>query len=107
MITKFPCGRKPGPSRKQREREAEEREEALARRRVEFMDAHECPRWPTRRGGSRLVMAMERVERAFIARLSDHDPPPCELIEEVLGDILQGEELFGRAVGEGESALLA
>ena len=102
LITKFPCGRKPGPSRKQREREAEEREEALARRRVEFMDAHERPRWPTRRGGSRLVMAMERVERTFIARLSDRDPPSSELIEKVLDDILQGEERYGRAEGKEE-----
>ena len=99
-ISKFPCGRKPGPSRRRRELEAHQREEALARRRVEFMDAHRPPRWPARRGGSPLVIDLERLERTLIARLSDHDPPPCELIEEVLGDILQGEELFGRAAGK-------
>ena len=102
LIAKFPCGRKPGPSRQQRELEAAEREEALARARVEREDALAPPRWPARRGGSPLVIDLERLERTFIARLSDHDPPPCELIEEVLGDILQGEERFGRAAGKEE-----
>jgi hypothetical protein len=35
LISKFPCGRKPGPSRHRRELAVAEREEALARRRVE------------------------------------------------------------------------
>ena len=58
--------------------------------------------WPARRGGSSLVKALERVERTFIKRLSDRVPPPRELVEEVLNDILQGEELFGRAAGKEE-----
>ena len=72
----------------------------MARARVEREDALAPPRWPARRGGSPLVIDLERLERTFIKRLSDHDPPPCELIEEVLGDILQGEEMFGRASGK-------
>jgi hypothetical protein len=102
LISKFPCGRKPGPSRRQREREAEEREEALACRRVEFMDARERPRWPTRRGGSPLVIELERRERAFIAHLAGRHSPPHELIEEEFNLILQGEERYGRAVGKEE-----
>ena len=102
LISKFPTGRKPGPSRRQREFKAEEREEALAGRRVEFMDARAPPRWPARRGGSSFVKTLEGLERTLIARLSDRDPPSSELIEEVLGDILQGEEMFGRAVGKEE-----
>ena len=102
LIERFPNGRKPGPSRRRGELEAEEREEALARRRVEFMDANGPPRWPARRGGSRLIIDLERLERTLIARLADRDPPPREQIEEVLGLILQVEEMFGRAVGKEE-----
>jgi hypothetical protein len=102
LISKFPCGRKPGPSRRQRELEAHEREEALARRRVEREDALAPPRWPARRGGSPFVIDLERLERTFIKRLADRDPPSSEQIEEVLGDILQGEEMFGRAAGKEE-----
>ena len=106
LIERFPNGRKPGPTKRQREEAelaaAHEREEALARRRVEFMDAHRPPPWPARRGGSSLVKALERVERTFTKRLSDRVPPPRELVEEVLNDILQGEELFGRAAGKEE-----
>jgi hypothetical protein len=102
LILKFPCGRKPGPSRRQRELKAQEREEALARRRVEFMDARAPPRWPARRGGPSFVKTLEGLERTLIARLSDRDPPSSELIEGVLNDILQGEEMFGRAVGKEE-----
>jgi hypothetical protein len=100
LIAKFPSGRKSGPSRRLRELEAHDREEALARRRVEFMDAHERPRWPARRGGSPLVRDLERLEKTFIKRLNDRVPPPHEQIEEVLNDILQGEEVFGRPVGK-------
>jgi hypothetical protein len=64
------------------------------------MDAHERPRWPARRGGSSSVKALESLERTFIERLADRDPPPREQIEEVLNDILQGEEMFGRAAGK-------
>ena len=87
LIAKFPCGRKPGPSRRQRELEAHEREEALARRRAEFMDAHMPPRWPARRGGSSHVIDLERVERNLIARLDPRhmryhrDPPTREEVE--------------------------
>jgi hypothetical protein len=102
LIAKFPNGRKPGPSRRQRELAVAEREEALACRRVEREGAHERPRWPARRGGSSFVRALESVERTLIARLSDYDPPSSELVEEVLGDILRGEEMFGRAVGKEE-----
>ena len=100
LIAKFPNGRKPGPSRRRGEFEVEEREEALARRRFEFMDAHRPPRWPARRGGSSLVIDLEQLERTLIARLSDRDPPSRELVEEVLNDILQGEEMFGRPAGK-------
>ena len=106
LIERFPNGRKPGPTKRQREEvelaAAHEREEALARRRVEIMDARAPPRWPARRGGSSLVIDLERLERTLIARLSDRDPPSRELIEEVLNDILQGEEMFGRAAGKEE-----
>ena len=102
LIAKFPCGRKPGPSRRQRELAAAEREEALARVRVEREDALAPPRWPARRGGSSFVRALESVERTFIKRLADRDPPSSELIEEVLGDILHGEAMYGRAVGKEE-----
>jgi hypothetical protein len=102
LIAKFPCGRKPGSSRKQRELEAHERDEALARRRVEFMDAHERPRWPARRGGSPLVIDLERLERSLIARLADRDPPQPELIEDVFNRILLFEDVLGRAAGKEE-----
>ena len=102
LIAKFPCGRKPGPSRRQRELAAAEREEALARARVEREDALAPPRWPARRGGSSFVKTLEGLERTLIARLSDRDPPSRELVEEVLNDILQGEEMFGRPAGKEE-----
>ena len=71
----------------------------MARRRVEREDALAPPRWPARRGGSPLVIDLERLERTLIKRLADRDAPPRELIEDVLGLILEGEELFGRAGG--------
>lgn len=102
LIAKFPCGRKPGPSRRQRELAAAKREEELARARAEREEARRPPPWPARRGGSSLVIGLERLERHFIARLADRDPPPRELIEEVYTDILRIEDIFGRAVGKEE-----
>jgi hypothetical protein len=100
LISKFPCGRKPGPTKRQREEAELAAVEERERRHLAFKDARRPPPWPARRGGSSLVKSLERVERTFIARLAERDPPSSELVEEVLGDILQGEEMFGRAAGK-------
>jgi hypothetical protein len=102
LITKFPNGRKPGPTKWQREEAELAAVEERERRHLAFKDARRPPPWPARRGGSSFVKTLEGLERTLIARLSDRDPPPRDLIEEVLGDILQGEEMFGRAAGKEE-----
>ena len=102
LIERFPNGRKPGPTKWQREEAELAAVEERERRRLAFEDARRPPPWPARRGGSSFVKTLEGLERTLIARLSDRAPPSSELIEEVLDDILQGEEMFGRAVGKEE-----
>ena len=102
LILKFPCGRKPGPTKGQREEAELAAVEEQERRRLAFEDARRPPPWPARRGGSSFVKTLEGLERTLIARLSDRAPPSSELVEEVLNDILQGEEMFGRPAGKEE-----
>ncbi len=60
------------------------------------------PPWPRVRDRSQLAVLLERLERTFITRLNDPDPPPPEVVEKAYDDIRQYEELIDPVDGKPE-----